>query len=247
MRIAIIGASGNSGRALSRLALDAGHEVTGFVRDASKVSDLAGAQFAVEESGLADEELLGKQLAGHDAVVNAAGYVSDHHFTPLVERVIGASQRALGPGGRLWIYGGAALLDVPGTTTMTADLPRVPPVYQAHRINRQRLLETTLDWSIACPGPMIPSPDGRPTPGLGISTESWAIPTPQLLPRLPRILQALAFKRSTPHITVYYEDMARVIIANLERGGPLARKRVGLALPPGMTRSKSDAFARVLA
>ena len=48
---------------------------------------------------------------------------------------------SLGEGGRLWQFGGAAVLDVPGTHMMAVDLPKVPKVYEAHRTNLDALSE----------------------------------------------------------------------------------------------------------
>jgi hypothetical protein len=35
-----------------------------------------------------------------------------------------------------WLFGGAAVLDVPGAHMMGVDLPKVPKVYEAHRAGR---------------------------------------------------------------------------------------------------------------
>ena len=41
-----------------------------------------------------------------------------------------------------------------------------------------------------------------------------------------------------PELTIAYEDAARVILDNLAHDSPLAKKRVGVALPKGLKRSK---------
>jgi uncharacterized protein len=239
MKIAIIGATGNSGRALTRAAIQNGDEVTAIVRDPNKVHSYTRERVTVRAVDLLDHVALVAALQGHDAIINAAGHVTDlHGFVPLVTAVIEAAEAALGNGGRLWTYGGAALLDVPGTRITTIDLPGIPPQYEAHRTNLHALRKSTLDWSVACPGPMMPSPDGHPTEGLIISTEQWAVAGPSWLHRLPRPALSLAFQRTIPRITVYYEDVARVIIENLPRAGALSHKRVGIALPQGVKRTK---------
>jgi hypothetical protein len=43
-----------------------------------------------------------------------------------------------------------------------------------------------------------------------------------------------------PQMIVPYADAAALMLAHLDRGGRLARRRVGLALPPGMLRKKSE-------
>jgi uncharacterized protein len=239
VNIVIIGATGNSGRALTRAAINNGHEVTAIVRDPDKIDNFTKERVNVRTVDLFDHEKLVAALRGHDVIINAAGYVTDlPGFVPLVAKVITAAEAALGDGGRLWTFGGAALLDVPGTRTTTIDLPGIPQQYEAHRTNLKALQQTRLDWSIACPGPMIHSPDGHPTDGLIVSAEQWAVTGPSWLHRLPKPALSLAFQRIVPRITVYYEDVARVIIENLPRGGAFSRKRVGIALPKGTTRTK---------
>src|SRR5262249_22399135 len=77
---------------------------------------------------------LARAMVGHDVVINAAGNVAEASaFTKLVQTVIDATAASLGEGGRLWVFGGAALLTVPGTRLMAVDLPRVPRVYEARR------------------------------------------------------------------------------------------------------------------
>jgi uncharacterized protein len=240
LKIAIIGATGNSGRALTRMAVAHGHAVSAIVRDPEKIDTTIRDRISARRVDLFDQADLTSALQGHDAIVNAAGYVTDiPTFVPLVGKVIAAAEAALGDGGRLWTYGGAALLDVPGTRTTTIDLPKIPSEYEAHRTNLHALQRTRLDWSVACPGPMIPSPDGRPTDNLIVSTEQWAVAGPRWSAYAPKLALSLAFKRTVPRITVYYEDVARVIVENLLPEGKLSRKRVGIALPDGMTRTKA--------
>src|SRR5262249_10159293 len=87
---------------------------------------------------------LARVMIGHDVVINAAGNDEASAFTKLVQTVIDATTASLGEGGRLWVFGGAALLTVPGTRLMAVDLPRVPRVYEAHRTNLAALLRSQL-------------------------------------------------------------------------------------------------------
>lgn len=243
MKLCILGASGNSGRALVRSALERGHEVTALLRNPKKIADLAHPRLSVRVSALEDQPALTETLRGHEAVINAAGYVSDGPaFLSLVASVIGAAEAALGRGGRFWLFGGAALLDVSGAGVCTLDLPGVPDIYQAHRVNFDVVRATELDWSMLCPGPMIESPDGRATEGLLVSAEVW--PWQHDAQELARPAMSLAFQQAIPRMTIYYEDAAKVILDNLQTGGPFARKRVGVALPNGQTRFKANPTAR---
>jgi len=241
VKICILGANGKSGRRLVMAALASGHNVTALVRDLEKLADLANANLEVRAVSYTDEAQLVEAMADYDAVINAAGYITDGRaYSDLVQRVIGAADKALGQGGRFWLFGGAALLDVPGTSLAGLDLPGVPKVFEAHRANYQVVRATTLDWSMLCPGPMIDSPDGKPTEGLVVSTDIWPVTRPAFTYVLPRPALSLAFKGALPRLTIYYEDAARVVIDNLERLGPLSRKRVGVALPDDEKRVKPD-------
>ena len=105
---------------------------------------------------------------------------------------IDAAAAALGQGGRFWQFGGAAVLDVPGTGMKGVDLPMVPQVYEAHRTNLIALERSALDWSMLCPGPMIEALDGKPTPGLRVCPDQWPVARPVYTCVLPQVTLALA-------------------------------------------------------
>jgi uncharacterized protein len=241
MKICILGADGKSGRRLVTAALASGHNVTALVRDLEKFGYAANANLEVRAVSFADEAQLVEAMADHDAVINAAGYITaGRAYTELVQCVIGAADKALGQGGRFWLFGGAALLDVPSTSLTALDLPGVPKMFEAHRANYQAVRASALDWSMLCPGPMIDAPDGKPTEALVVSTDVWPVARPAFTYLLPRPALSLAFKGALPRLTIYYEDAARVMIDNLERDRPLSRKRVGVALPRNEKRIKPN-------
>lgn len=241
MKICILGATGNSGRRLVRAALDRGHHVTALVRDPAKAAAFAHERLNVHAPSFTDSTALIEALRGHDAVINAAGYLGDGPaFAPLVQSIIRATDAALEAGGRFWLFGGAALLDVPGTSIMTIDLPGVPSVYEAHRANLNAVSATRLDWSMLCPGPMLDAPDEKPTKGPIVSANVWPVARPPHTHVLPRVALSLAFKNAMPRMTIYYEDAAAIILDNLEPDGPFQRKRVGIALPDNARRIKKS-------
>jgi hypothetical protein len=43
-----------------------------------------------------------------------------------------------------------------------------------------------------------------------------------------------------PELTISYEDAAEVILDNLSKNGRFSRRRVGVALPPGVRNYKDD-------
>jgi hypothetical protein len=62
--------------------------------------------------------------------------------------------------------------------------------------------------------------------------------------RLPDPLLLSLFAERIPEMIIPYADAAAFMLANLDRGGPMSRKRVGLALPLGMTGHKEVTVAR---
>ena len=240
MKVCILGATGNTGRRLVRQALDRGHQVIAVARQGGNPVESRHDNLFVKTVDYGNDDELQAAMAGQDAVISAAGYLSDPAFPTVVGNVIRAADAALGPGGRFWMFAGAALLDVPGTSIMTIDLPRIPPIYQAHRVNYEAVRGTRLDWSIMCPGPMIASPDGKATEGLILSRDIWPLPRPAYTRFLPRIALSLAFKNNLPRLTIYYEDAAKVVMDNLDRNGRFTHNRVGIALPNGMQRHKEN-------
>ena len=245
MKIFLLGATGNSGQRILRLALQRAHEVTAFARDETKLHSLVDRPIPpnlhVSAGDISRPADIAGLMAGHDAVINAAGQVTDGAaFTQLVRTVIDSAVASLGEGGRFWLFGGAAVLDAPGAHVMGVDLPKVPKVYEAHRTNFNAVRETPLDWSMLCPGPMIGAANGKPTRGLRLSVDEWPVARPAYTYFLPRLALAFAFKQMVPELTISYEDAAEVILDNLSKNGRFSRRRVGVALPPGVRNYKDD-------
>ena len=243
MRLFLLGATGNAGRRILKFALERGHEVTAFVRDQNKLKQILGGNLPqrlhIVVDNIDSSAGLAGAMSGHDAVVNAAGYVSQgERFTSLVRKVIHDTSSGLGAGGRFWQFGGAAVLDVPGTNLKGVDLPLVPKVYEAHRTNLNALMKSSLDWSMLCPGPMIEAPNGELTKGLRFSVDRSPVDLPGYASRLPKAALAFAFKQKIPQLTISYEDAAEVILSNLGGKGLFSRKRVGVALPAGLRNFK---------
>ena len=245
MKIFLLGATGNAGRRILRLALQRAHEVTAFVRDETKLTSVVDRPIPPnlhmiigDTSKSAD---MTNVMVGHDVAINAAGRVTEAStFTQLVQTVIDSATASLGEGGRLWLFGSATLLDVPGTHIMAVDLPKVPKVYETHRTNLNALRKSPLDWSMLCPGPMIASENGKPTSDLRLSVDEWPVTRPAYTYVLPRLALAFAFKQKVPELTISYEDAAEVILDNLSKNGRFSRRRVGAALPPGLRKYKDD-------
>lgn len=141
MRIAVIGATGHLGSAVTHEATRRGHHVTAMNSSNVDVTDPASLTDAV---------------AGHDAVV--AAIKGDDRLVP---RGAHALLEALPPAGvnRLVFVGGGASLTGPDGQQYI-DSPTFPPEYletardQAEALDILRSADTPVEWSYASPPPM---------------------------------------------------------------------------------------------
>lgn len=151
MNIAIIGASGKAGNLIFKEALSRGHQVTAFVRDASKLADKSA---SVIEKNIFDLET--DDLNPFDVVVNAFG-------APLGEEQahVDAGHALIdvlkGTNTRLIVVGGAgSLFADENRTVRVIDTPDFPdafkPTANGQGRNLEELQETTnLSWTFISP------------------------------------------------------------------------------------------------
>lgn len=76
MKVIIFGATGGTGSEVVKQTLEAGHEVTAFVRDAARLS-IQNEKLAVVTGDVFDADSVAKAIQGKDAVVCALGAGSD--------------------------------------------------------------------------------------------------------------------------------------------------------------------------
>jgi putative NADH-flavin reductase len=231
MKLLIVGAGGNSGTRLTHAAIAAGHAVTAYVRNADRLAAALGGLppgLQVATGDGTDAAALRAAMTGQDAVINAAGIVTDGAiYTTIVGTVIAAAAEALGAGGRFWLFGGLPVLDIAGTARTGLDLPGLPEMYAMHRTNYDTVRATALDWSMLCPGPMV---DGPPHAGLRLSADVMPLPLANAAAMDIPALAGAIFGRMG-EVTISYADAAAVILDHLARGGPFKARRVGVALP----------------
>ena len=96
MKMFLLGATGNAGQRILRLALQRAHEVTVLVRDETKLLSLVDRPIApnlhVSIGDMSKSADLAGVMVGHDVVINAAGNVTDGStFTGLVQTVVDAT------------------------------------------------------------------------------------------------------------------------------------------------------------
>lgn len=246
-RVAILGATGSLGKHLVRQALAEGHEVSVLVRTPARLPADERHRVSVRTCDLSScsPAELTSWLEGHDAVINAAGVVTEgQRFVDLVDRIVG-SLEAMAPSGRpaCWFLAGVSVLDIDRSGRRGVDLPRIGRIYAPHRVNFERLQRTDLDWRLLCPGPMVerePLGTGR----LRVGVDRLPVDVPKIGARLPGPLLLPVFGYLIPEMIIPYADAASFVLAHLARGGPLSGHRVGLALPAGMRGRKDRWIAR---
>jgi putative NADH-flavin reductase len=245
-RIAIFGATGSLGSHVARLAVAAGHDVSVLVRVPARLAPDIASNARITTGDLVQQPLsqLGEFISGNDVLVSCAGLVTEgQHFVRLFDRVVSsvetlpASRRPL-----CWLLAGAGLLDLDSSGRRGLDLPNVRDTYWPHRANFERLQRSAIEWRLLCPGPMVNQP-GVGIDRLRVSLERLPVALPTEAERLPDPAVLRLFATVIPQMTIPYTDAAAFMLAHLDRNGPMSRKRIGLALPDGVTGRKEVALA----
>jgi uncharacterized protein len=243
-RLLILGATGFLGRHVLRQALGAGHDVTVFVRTPAKLSREARERVSVHTGDLSAPVPV-DLVRGQDALINCAGHVADGEtFVGLVDRLVtGVDTLPEAEQPVCWLLAGAALLDIDSSGRRGVELPKVKSTYWPHRVNFERLSRSRLDWRLLCPGPMVDE-SAIELDRLRISLDALPVRVPAFGRALPGPLFLPVFASLIPQMIVPYADAAALMLANLDRGNAMSRHRVGLALPVGMRRRKSQWSAK---
>jgi uncharacterized protein len=164
VRIAVIGATGRLGGAITSEATSRGHQVTAIGRDQGRLSELSGVDTAVAD--VTDVDAVERAIAGHDVVVSSVTDRStpDRSIIPhAVRTMIEAVPRAGVP--RLAVAGGGGSLNAPSGGRFV-DQPGFPDAYkpealaQAEALQLLRDAPSELDWTYMSPPPhnLVPGP-----------------------------------------------------------------------------------------
>jgi putative NADH-flavin reductase len=247
-RIAIFGATGSLGSHVARLAVAAGHDVSALVRVPAKLPPDIASKATITTGDLMQQQpsQLGAFISGHDVLISCRLVTEGQRFIDLFDRVVSSRDIAENRRPLCWLLAGAGLLDLDSPGRRGLDLPKVRDTYWPHRANFERLQRSTIEWRLLCPGPMV----DQPAVGihrLRVSLERLPVAMPAVAKLLPDPLVLPLFATSIPQMIIPYADAAAFMLANLARGGPMSRKRVGLALPRGMTGRKDASIASWLA
>jgi uncharacterized protein len=246
--ILILGATGSLGRYVLQQAVATGHKVSVIVRTPSKLPAEIRKQVIVYEADL--PQMTPSALAAifgiHDAVINTAGYVAQGHiFVALMDHIV-TSLELISENKRpvSWFMAGAALLDMDESGRRGVDLPVISSTYWPHRVNFDRIRQTTLDWRILCPGPMV----DQPPIGLDqmrISLDRLPIQMPAHSRSLPDAVALPFLSQHIPEMMVPYADAAALVLAHITPNDEMSLHRVGLALPIDMRGKKKQWAAQV--
>ncbi|MBB6633307.1 NAD(P)-dependent oxidoreductase [Cohnella thailandensis] len=233
MKIIVFGATGNTGRRAVEQGRRMGHEMTAFVRNSEKFYEQQGER-AEQVKVVADDILnpvsVAEALSHQDAAIIAAGHAGQgEEFVRLVDNIISQCEIHPSFAGRVWVMGGAGLLDIPYTDHMGNNLPGFPPAFQNHNRNYERLLRSELDWSIMCPATMLDSIASPASVHLHVTTDTLPLSVPKTIKELSEAdIAGYLFSR-LQEMDVAYEDVVQCMLDHMELGGPFHRKRVGLA------------------
>jgi putative NADH-flavin reductase len=150
MKIAVTGASGRAGSAITAELARRGHSITAIARNPDRIAKLAGVTAVAGDAN--DRAALAKLWAGHDAAVSSI------HFTASdVETLIGAARDSGVP--RYLVVGGAGSLEVaPGVRLVTT--PNFPAQYKAEAEKGAAFLdrlqrEKELNWTFLSPSALF--------------------------------------------------------------------------------------------
>jgi len=160
MKIAIIGASGFVGTALTNEALQRGHEVVAIVRHPEKIT-VQHPALTVQQGDVLTEEVV-SFLAGTDAVLSAynAGWTDPNLYDNFLAGSRAVEKRTEEAGvKRLLVVGGAGSLEIaPGVQLV--DTPQFPAEWKTGATAARDYLNmlrqnNTLDWTFVSPAIML--------------------------------------------------------------------------------------------
>lgn len=198
----LIGATGRLGGHVLEAALARGVSVTALVREPARLAR-AHPRLIVAEGDVRDAERLRALLPGHAAVVSALGTRRGHVPYEVLSEGMASLVAAMTATGlrRVVAVASAGILQA-DATTLRRDLPGYPEAFRrssaAHLAAYERLRESALDWTIACPPELV---EGLPDQALVIRRDRLPEgPKRVSMPALARwMLEAVADPETVGH------------------------------------------------
>ncbi|MCM2998692.1 NAD(P)-dependent oxidoreductase [Paenibacillus cellulositrophicus] len=234
MKIIVFGATGNTGKRVLAQGIQMGHEMTAFVRNAEKLYDQLGEHSEKHVKVIVDDMMdpvsVREALVNQEAAIIAAGHAGQgEEFVRIVDNIISQCELESSFSGRVWVMGGAGLLDIPYTDLIGNNLPGFPPEYKNHNRNFERLLRTDLDWTMMCPGTMTDAREHSDSAHLHVTTEILPVPMQETIKDFSEAEIAGHLFSRFQELNVAYDDVVMCMLDHLELEGSFKRKRVGLA------------------
>ena len=181
MRLIVFGATGGTGREITRQALERGHDVTAFVRNPAKLT-LLHERLSPAQGDVMDTASVNAAMPGHDVVLVALGhrrYLGPSRILSAGTRnIVNAMQRhgvrrlvcetALGVGdsaGRLGVY-----------YTLFV-IPFILPFYWYDKGRQEHVVrDSSLEWVIVRPGQLTNGRKrGQYKHGPGVGNYLWSV------------------------------------------------------------------------
>lgn len=207
MRLALIGATGRTGRHALTTALERGHEVTVLVRDPAKLPDDIRDRVRVVTGDSTDPGALRDLLSGADAVVSALGPANrEADLQTRTARALIAIMASDGP--RRFVGISGAGIDVPGDAKATRDkvisalIKTVGGgVARDKREEYAAWAATDLDWTLVRPPRLMDGPaTGEIEQDAHRSTRSTKINRADLGRFLIDVVEQNAYLRQAPFV-----------------------------------------------
>jgi len=182
MKLAILGASGRTGRLVVHKALEAGHDVRALVRSATKLG-ITHPRLETRTGDATDAPTVAGLVEGCDAVLSALGPVEGRNDVCSV-----ATGHVIAAGARRYVAISGAGIDVPGDRkdlvgriASFATRKLAPAVFQ-DKVREHELLEkSTLAWTLVRPPRLVDRPAAGEArmnlercPGASIAREALA-------------------------------------------------------------------------
>lgn len=182
MNLLILGAAGGTGRELVRQGIAAGHKVTAFARDPSKVG-LADPMLASISGDVTDGPLVARALAGQDAVVsvlaNPSTFSRDPGLVGAIDRLV-KLMKTSGPSRLLYVSAlpvdagwsrTGLILGLVARTLLRSEMAD-------HKDKEARVRASGLDWTIVRPAVLKDGPGtGRYRAGADLRASGVLPPT----------------------------------------------------------------------
>jgi uncharacterized protein len=181
MKLLVLGASGRTGLQAVKRALEKGHEVTAFVRNAKSFS-LIHPRLTVIQGDAMGQESVSNAVKGQDAVLSALSATENSHRMVFINHIINAMREHKVK--RVIAIGGIGALQASEHLKVyeTATFPKeYIDVTQAHIRVLDALQTSRLQFTFVCP-PMIPEGErtGNYKTQENYPTQGWSITTGDL-------------------------------------------------------------------